>query len=289
MAARLLRRGSFGVEVRDLQAKLNEKDPTFLPLLMVDGIFGPKTDARVREFQRLNFLAGLDVDGIVGPKTRAVLDRGSPTPPVPPTPTPTDAELVNEAFDARRASLRWTSSRLRLLQVAANQLASLNDVQRLSKLTQIRLSFARDIAVISRRLLVPPDPGSKEFRDALDKAIALIERNLGLPNTITVTRDSGFCARPKKAFAWTTIGSQPPDTQLCTSWLKSEDDLRRDVITHEYFHSVGLLDIETGINSTADALRNANTLAQVVAFVTDRGRQQNSDGGEPAVPPLPSP
>src|SRR5262249_4880691 len=54
--------------------------------------------------------------------------------------------------------------------------------------------------------VVLQDPGSQDFRDALDKAIALIDRNLALPNTITVTRNSGKCADPRPAFAWTTIG-----------------------------------------------------------------------------------
>lgn len=40
--------------------------------LSADGIFGAKTDATVRKFQRDN---GLTVDGIVGPKTRAAIER----------------------------------------------------------------------------------------------------------------------------------------------------------------------------------------------------------------------
>ena len=86
MAATLLRRGSSGREVIQLQSKLNAKGPTFLPRLTVDSIFGPRTDARVREFQRLS---GLQVDGIVGPSTRAALDRRSPTP------NPADAAAVS--------------------------------------------------------------------------------------------------------------------------------------------------------------------------------------------------
>jgi peptidoglycan hydrolase-like protein with peptidoglycan-binding domain len=57
--------GSTGAEAVILQAQLNSKLPTGL-LLSVDGIFGPKTLARVKEFQKNN---GLKVDGIVGPLT----------------------------------------------------------------------------------------------------------------------------------------------------------------------------------------------------------------------------
>jgi hypothetical protein len=59
----LLRRGSTGGAVRTLQAALNK---TFPGLLAVDGIFGPRTDAAVRSYQRKK---GLVVDGIVGPRT----------------------------------------------------------------------------------------------------------------------------------------------------------------------------------------------------------------------------
>jgi peptidoglycan hydrolase-like protein with peptidoglycan-binding domain len=62
--------GSVGPQVRQLQGSLNML-PTKLPPLAIDGIFGTRTDARVREFQGLNFLA---VDGIVGILTLAALE-----------------------------------------------------------------------------------------------------------------------------------------------------------------------------------------------------------------------
>jgi peptidoglycan hydrolase-like protein with peptidoglycan-binding domain len=65
----LLRQGSTGAEVRALQDVLNFHVRRVAPL-KVDGVFGPKTDARVREFQRAN---GLKADGLVGPKTNAQL------------------------------------------------------------------------------------------------------------------------------------------------------------------------------------------------------------------------
>jgi len=61
-----LRKGSTGEAVRRVQAKLKSAYPLYAGKLVVDGKFGPATDAAVREFQRR---AGLKVDGIVGPAT----------------------------------------------------------------------------------------------------------------------------------------------------------------------------------------------------------------------------
>lgn len=61
-----LRRGSGGDWVKWLQTALN--------LPQVDGLFGPRTEAAVRQFQRDNALVP---DGIVGPKTWVQLPRGA--------------------------------------------------------------------------------------------------------------------------------------------------------------------------------------------------------------------
>lgn len=67
--------GSSGQAVVELQTALNRRSPTSLPRLGLDGIFGPKTLARVREFQGG---AGLVADGIVGPKTWGALESVKP-------------------------------------------------------------------------------------------------------------------------------------------------------------------------------------------------------------------
>jgi peptidoglycan hydrolase-like protein with peptidoglycan-binding domain len=64
--ARMLSQGMQGQDVRALQDALNFQIRRGTPL-NVDGIFGPKTAERVREFQRAN---GLAVDAIAGPKTQ---------------------------------------------------------------------------------------------------------------------------------------------------------------------------------------------------------------------------
>ncbi len=60
--------GSRGKGVSDLQQALNCRGPSALPPLKADGIFGPKTLARVKEFQGER---GLTPDGVVGAKTWA--------------------------------------------------------------------------------------------------------------------------------------------------------------------------------------------------------------------------
>jgi peptidoglycan hydrolase-like protein with peptidoglycan-binding domain len=62
---RLISQGVQGADVRAVQDVLNFHIRRFEPLV-VDGVFGPKTRARVVEFQKAN---GLKPDGVVGPIT----------------------------------------------------------------------------------------------------------------------------------------------------------------------------------------------------------------------------
>ena len=64
------------VSVRQLQALLNKNGAN----LQVDGIFGAKTEAAVRQYQQAN---GLKTDGVVGANTWSLLLQGAPTATVP--------------------------------------------------------------------------------------------------------------------------------------------------------------------------------------------------------------
>ncbi len=66
----MLRKGSGGADVKELQALLNERGAS--PALTVDGSFGPLTEQAVEAFQAVR---GLVVDGVCGPKTWAALER----------------------------------------------------------------------------------------------------------------------------------------------------------------------------------------------------------------------
>jgi hypothetical protein len=68
----ILRAGDRGAAVAALQTDLADRGAT----LAIDGVFGPRTQAAVRAFQRQH---GLVVDGIVGPATRAALGQATST------------------------------------------------------------------------------------------------------------------------------------------------------------------------------------------------------------------
>jgi peptidoglycan hydrolase-like protein with peptidoglycan-binding domain len=66
--------GASGEPVRRLQRALRRQPDL---AIVVDGAFGPKTEAAVKDFQQG---AGLTVDGVVGPQTWAALPDGGPMP-----------------------------------------------------------------------------------------------------------------------------------------------------------------------------------------------------------------
>ena len=66
--APVVKLGMYGEGIDIVQQALNARTPTVLAPLAVDGVFGAKMEARVKEFQRLEEL--VPVDGIVGLETR---------------------------------------------------------------------------------------------------------------------------------------------------------------------------------------------------------------------------
>ena len=90
---RLLKLGSRGDDVKQLQNRLNELGYS---CGAADGIFGNATRTAVINFQRAN---GLAADGIVGPKTIAKLYEQAPSPKDPkPADPPKEDESKND-FD----------------------------------------------------------------------------------------------------------------------------------------------------------------------------------------------
>jgi hypothetical protein len=110
-----LRIGAKGLAVADLQARLNAwlgANPGIgLPLLKVDGDFGPKTRKAVLAFQSA---MGIQVDGVVGPQTWSALDRALKGPsrpgPVSPVPAPT-GDIVYPVVPGQEYGSKWRSNR----------------------------------------------------------------------------------------------------------------------------------------------------------------------------------
>lgn len=81
-----IKTGARGKRAGSIQDLLNHMPPSLLPKLTVDGAFGLKTQARVREFQRNR---GLRVTGAVDRDTLDAI-----------TPSASEVEAIGEAFRA---------------------------------------------------------------------------------------------------------------------------------------------------------------------------------------------
>jgi hypothetical protein len=196
-------------------------------------------------------------------------------------PTPTHDELIMIAFAASRTSLRWVLWRLSLLAQMIEETDRLHATAKIGALATLRASFSRDIAVVSDKLRTDGDPLSWEFRSALQKALPLIRRNLYEDGQIIDQGMDGRCDPGLWGggipFAAATPSDPEPRISVCASWFPMNADLHRDVITHEFFHLIGLIDQRIIANSW-DALNDANTMAQLVAYIYDRRRWEDSSG-----------
>lgn len=101
--ATILKTGSSGEEVKKLQQALQEKGYD-LGSFGVDGIFGAKTDAAVRAYQKDN---GLSVDGIAGEKTLGSLYAAAQTPQelAPEEPPKADVPVYTPSYEGLLTSL----------------------------------------------------------------------------------------------------------------------------------------------------------------------------------------
>ncbi len=277
--------------------KLRPGGPTILPSEKASMSYGPSTAAAVLHYKKthvppiINTAYQKTPDKIVGQMTITFMDAdlvGAPSPRLP------RDTIADQAFTESRAALRTALGHLRSLRNDTNALPNSSDPAFGGAMARLLFRHRRNIGVVAKRLVLAPDPTSRAFRDSLDKVISLCERNLALGKTILAAGTTGLCdpTHSRNAHglphAWTVATQPDPKTHLCEPFFTRDSrDLRRDVVTHELFHIFGLADIS--VNNTNDALRNANTVAQIVAFLTDRFRQANSDGGERAVPPLPTP
>jgi hypothetical protein len=282
--------GSVGTHVLKLQAALEILEEIELPAEEKEGfVYGPATADAVLHYKSIrriiNFAVQQQADNIVGKRTIRTMDEelnaGGRS----------NATVMSVADRNSRISLREVLSRLEGLQAEIDAADALQEPERTIEAVNISATHARDLEVLARRLLVSSEPLDTGLRDALRATIDLIARNLAQPITLVDGGISGRCTQPAAVdefiMAATEVDQADPRMSLCTPFFDQGADLQRDVVTHEYFHLLRLVD--QAVNNTADALANANTIAQIVALLFDRDRQVNSDGNEPAIPPFPSP
>lgn len=104
-----LRWGSRGGAVQELQSALNANGAG----LAVDGVFGKRTHAAVKDYQSSK---GLLVDGVVGPNTRAALNGGVSTggasAPSSSSSSSSSSTIVNAARSAVGTPYSWGGSSL---------------------------------------------------------------------------------------------------------------------------------------------------------------------------------
>lgn len=167
-----------------------------------------------------------------------------------------------------------------------------NGSAKTTALAALRRSFARDIAVLSDKLQTSKDPLSSDFRQALQKALQLIRRTIYEKGFIVDEGTAGRCDPNLwgggMPFAAATPAGPEPRISICAAWFPMEADLHRDVITHEFFHLVGLID-QPLIRNTADALNDANAMTQLVAYIHDRNRWKDSSGLAKPIHAYPAP
>jgi hypothetical protein len=208
-------------------------------------------------------------------------------------PGPTHQEMIDAAFRTSRSSLRVVVARLQGFLAAIDRAQSLDGPDKIVAIQQLVRSFARDIAVVADKLHLVADPLSPAFRTAVNQARQLMVQNLGAESGIIDQASFGRCAPtnwnpPGVPFAASTPGSPDPRVSVCTPFFAQSAEMQRDVVTHEFFHLVDLVDAPA-ISSTADALSDANTMAQVVAYLHDRTRVRDSSNLSQPSAPYPSP
>jgi hypothetical protein len=280
--------GSTGNHVRKIQQALETLDGATIPDDEKDSsTYGPATTDAVLHYKTVRSIINFEIqnqaDNIVGKRTIKSMDDelvgGTGSRP----------DMIATAFADSRRSLTAAAARLQGLLNTADLIDSLPEPDRTITLAQLHISHARDIEVIARRLVVPADPMDLTFRNALQAALGLMRDNLAQPLTIIDQGATGRCVLPSGGVPFAaTIASDPdPRVSVCDPFFASSRDLQRDVATHEYFHLLGLGD--NSVTNTAEALTNANTIAQIAALIHDRFRQANSDGNEQAIPLFPMP
>lgn len=278
--------GAIGIHVSKIQSAL-----AFLDKVTIDAgelhqkRYGPSTAAAVLAYKQkrgiINSSYQNQADNIVGKMTIARLDKemigkGGTTPPVPDVIVDTRPETI------RRARLASQAACLRAAQAFENLL---NDVVRAERMVgaekvammAVLLRTHGRTIFVAKEFLKVDDPFSAGAQNTYRKASQLFNTNRNTAIDIVGEGPTGKrCFKP--AFAWTARLDAEPRMSCCDAFFNAAEDCRRDVITHEVFHAIGLIHVwETRpIRTSEDAMQDCNSMAQAAAFIVDPGRNKQS-------------
>ena len=108
--------------------------------------------------------------------------------------------------------------RLGVLEQAIVTTDHLDENEKIVAIASLGRNFARDIAVLSDKLKTNRDPLLSDFRDALQKALGLIKRNLNEKSSIIDGGTTGRCdathPENKGKVAFGSSNRSDPDTRV---------------------------------------------------------------------------
>lgn len=276
-------RGAKGDHVQKIQIALKELDNLNIDAAeLADKKYGQSTADAVLAFKKkrniINPAYQTQEDDIVGKMTIATLDKEMLAKEKIILPPTVDNNAVVRR--ARHNSQAACYNAIRALERLLNDLDRAENmfaVQKVQFMANMMIVNARTVFVVKEFLKVN-DPFSKEAREVYRKAIKLFNDNVNLPIQLVAEASNGpRCSKP--AFAWTARYDPEPRISCCEPlFFKASEECRRDVVTHEVFHALGLIHVweRHPILTSDDALQDCNSLAQVAAFITDRWRNNES-------------
>lgn len=294
--------GAVGGHVKKIQAAVQELDSLSIdPGDLVAGRYGPSTAAAVLAFKKrrniINYSYQTQADNVVGKMTIAALDRElvqkdaagattcrltSPCPCDVPSrkgrrlslsPTlATDEDLMRRAFQDSRASLRRAVADLTEL----NRALVARHHGRGELTPKNRRVFNSAIKWLS--LKTRADQGAAVAH--VQAAILLMKRNLAVKTSAgadPALRRAGFAH-----FGQSDLNQPDKGVRFGDEFFAADTGphCRRDVLTHEYFHFLGVKHGGTPLNegtnralvtTPALALDSADNLAQLVAEIATVG------------------
>ena len=257
--------------VREAQVKLNlfhdqqiaagKPGLTDAPLVE-DCIFGQHTFNAVVSFQEQVFPAQPEFHtGNIGEHTWAELDKitGAPTmtPPITTAPPPTDQEVMDNAKLFSRSTIRTAIGSLSSLELS---------IQFGLMPFGVEAIHERTINALNTWLKVKP--GDANFLSTIQIAKRKMGDNLAVTTRI-VRQAQSHPDCSGNPFAVTNENRPDLNIRCCDDFFKKSPSCQSDVLTHEYFHLVGLSHqaATRATITTDDALKDNDQMSQFISEI----------------------